>query len=285
MLKKSVEDFKQHVKTRNWVVGAIATLIVFVTVLNYSLSFFGYGFAGPVQNTTDIILFSLVAFFFAAVLNRAAVPWINKVMENAEIESKLLFSKLVGAIFFGSAFVVVLWRLGVTGQNIALVLGFTATGFALSIREFLVSYLAWFVLLTKKPFRINDCIRIEGFEGRVKHIGTFYVVLDETPETESDFHKIPIVMFIQKPVRNFQKGVLRDSVCVKVQGVKDLRNKMKSVEREFSQLFSSPPSVSIDVMDKEFVVKVAYTYELENKVKKRKMIVESLGEVFNKQPA
>jgi len=281
MIKKSVEDFKQHIKAKNWIIGATASLFVIVFGLNYVLKFFGYEFATVVQNATDILIFILGTFFIAALLNRLSIPWVDRVTRNTEIENKLLFSKLIGAIFFGSAIVIILWRLGVTGQNIALVLGFTATGFALSIRDVITSFLAWFVLLTKKPFRIQDSIRIEGLEGKVRHIGTFYVVLDENPESDLDFYKVPTTLFIQKPIRNFQNGYLKDSITVKLKDPSSWKKKSEKVKSELSSLLSKNATLSLHIEDKEFVAHVIYEYKLGSKRKVKSTISEVLLETFS----
>ncbi len=76
------------------------------------------------------------------------------------------------------ATVIVFLHIGIGIQNVALFLGLTATGFAFAIRDVVLSYIIWFILLTKKPFKIGDYINVAGEEGQVKHIGMFYVLID-----------------------------------------------------------------------------------------------------------
>jgi small-conductance mechanosensitive channel len=88
-----------------------------------------------------------------------------------------------------------------------------ATGFAFAIRDVILSYFIWFILLTKKPFKIGDYIRVgddDSLEGLVKHIGLFYVVVDPTPETYEDYFKIPNKMFLEKPIKNYGRGKFRN---------------------------------------------------------------------------
>ncbi len=103
------------------------------------------------------------------------------------------------------ATIIALWELGVTASNITIFVGFVATGIALSIRDVITSYLVWFILLTKRPFRIGDYIKIGDDEGRVLHIGTFFVLIDDSPERPDDYVRIPNRIFLEKPVANFGK--------------------------------------------------------------------------------
>lgn len=284
--KQNLDQFKAHVKKRNWIVAVTALLVVLVTGINVALEFLDYEFADAVYQTTTTILFIFATFFIASLLNRFSVPWVKRMTMNAEVENRLLFSKLIGVTIFAVAMVISLWRLGVNGQNIALVLGFTATGFALSIRDSIASYLAWFVLLTKRPFRIHDNIRVEGIEGQVQHIGTFYVVIDETPRDKNqDFYKVPTVHFVQKPIRNFRDSRFQDTMTASFTKSRKWRSKLDKLREQLGDATPYPCHVSVEAQDKDFVVKVTYEYTLREKQDIKQTIGAAMFNVLATQPS
>jgi small-conductance mechanosensitive channel len=121
-------------------------------------------------------------------------------------EEKILLSKAYVAFIYALSTLVVFWQLGIDTRDIAIFLGLIATGFAFALRDIIFSYFAWFILLTKKPFKIGDYIEVGDEQGMVKHIGLFYVVVDPTPSTYEDFHKIPNKVFLEKAITNHGKG-------------------------------------------------------------------------------
>lgn len=149
----------------------------------------------------------LMAYSLAYVTAQVTVNSImNFFGDTFEPEQRILLSKIYVALLYTLATIFVFMELGVTSQNIAIFLGLIATGFAFAIRDIILSYIAWFILLTKTPFRIGDYISVEGVEGLVKHIGMFYVLIDDSPETYEDFYKVPNKLFLDKPIHNYGKN-------------------------------------------------------------------------------
>lgn len=149
----------------------------------------------------------LMAYSLAYVTAQVTVNSImNFFGDTFEPEQRILLSKIYVALLYTLATIFVFMELGVTSQNIAIFLGLIATGFAFAIRDIILSYIAWFILLTKTPFRIGDYICVEGVEGLVKHIGMFYVLIDDSPETYEDFYKVPNKLFLDKPIHNYGKN-------------------------------------------------------------------------------
>jgi small-conductance mechanosensitive channel len=282
-LRTNIDEFRAHVKKRNWLLLTTGAVLAVIATLNWVLQRYEYGFAPAVQTTTETVLFAIATLFVATTANRLLVPWIKRLTEKAEPENQILVSKSIGLFIFSLATVVILWRFGVDGQNIALVLGFLTTGFALSVRDIIASYLAWFVLLTKRPFRIGDTVRIDGSEGEVKHIGTFYVVLDENPTNDEDFYKIPTVHFIQKPLRNFQQHACQDTLTVEIQRTKGWKETLNELEAALEEL-ETPTKLGLDVEEKAFVAKVAFTYTLRNKSSVKNAVTQTVLRVLSEEP-
>lgn len=150
------------------------------------------------------IIVVLVSFGGATLFIRLTISFIMNQFEGiGQQEERILLSKLYILLVYVLATVAVFLHMGIGIQNVALFLGLTATGFAFAIREVVLSYIIWFMLLTKKPFKIGDYINVAGQEGQVKHIGMFYVVVDASPHTYADYTKIPNKVFLEKPIRNY----------------------------------------------------------------------------------
>jgi|GEM_PF-732489 len=155
----------------------------------------------------ETIVLVLMAFIMATVLIKVTVYLIPDSFGNAgEQEEKILLSKMYMAFVYSVAALVVFWQLGLSLQNIAIFLGLLTTGFAFALRDILLSYFAWFILLTKKPFKIGDYIEVGEEEGIVKHVGLFYVVVDPYPYVYNDFYKIPNKTFLENSIRNHGRG-------------------------------------------------------------------------------
>ena len=150
------------------------------------------------------IIVILVSFGGATLFIRLTINLIAGKFEGiGQPEERILFSKLYILLVYVLATVIVFLHIGIGIQNVALFLGLTATGFAFAIRDVVLSYIIWFMLLTKKPFKIGDYIKVGAEEGQVKHIGMFYVVVDASPDTYADYTKIPNKVFLEKPIRNY----------------------------------------------------------------------------------
>lgn len=143
------------------------------------------------------------SYFIASILIRLTADLVSRLIKDAEIEHKLLVRKAYSGLIYALATLLILWKLGLSIQNLTILLGFVATGFAFAVRDVVLAYLAWYVLLIKRPFRIGDHIKIGDDEGKVMHIGTFHVLIDNSPNTKDDFIRIPGRLFLEKPLRNF----------------------------------------------------------------------------------
>ncbi|OPY21246.1 MAG: Mechanosensitive ion channel [Methanomethylovorans sp. PtaU1.Bin093] len=150
------------------------------------------------------IIVILVSFGGATLFIRLTINLIAGKFEGiGQPEERILFSKLYILLVYVLATVIVFLHIGIGIQNVALFLGLTATGFAFAIRDVVLSYIIWFILLTKKPFKIGDYINVAGEEGQVKHIGMFYVLIDPSPDTYADYTKVPNKVFLEKPIHNY----------------------------------------------------------------------------------
>ena len=97
-------------------------------------------------------------------------------------------------------------------MDLTLYIGFVSAGIAFALREVFVSIVAWFVILTQKPFEVGDRICINGQTGDVIDIKLFHFIIMEIsdkPLGEQSTGKIAHVpnnyIFLHK-VNNANKG-------------------------------------------------------------------------------
>ena len=65
-------------------------------------------------------------------------------------------------------------------NNLGTFLGLAGAGLTVALKDFIVGFLGWFVLMGKNGIRISDLVEINGVTGEVVDIGMFYTELLET---------------------------------------------------------------------------------------------------------
>ena len=168
----------------------------------------------------EAIVIVLISYTLATVFIRLTVYLVpDRLGDAGEQEEKILFSKMYTSFIYSIAILIAFWQLGLDIQNIAIFLGLITTGFAFALRDIIFSYFAWFILLTKKPFKIGDYIEVGDEQGIVTHVGLFYVGVDPYPRVYSDFYKIPNKTFLEKTIRNHGRGKFKLSFDLYLQEI------------------------------------------------------------------
>lgn len=248
MVKKNIvskisESINNHQKGLNRLIfifgGILALFITLIVVDNYEL----ISFSKTIINVLKTLAVIVSSYFIASVIIRFTSSWSVKFIKDEDIETKLIMSKVYSFMIYLLATAFVLWKIGVTIQNIALMSGLIATGLAFALREVLLSFFVWLILLVKKPFRIGDNIKIGEEEGVVKHIGIFYVHVDNTPESYDDYVKVPNKLFIDKAIYNYGKKPVPIKISMNIKPeTKDIYKKIKLLtERmDFVEIYKKP---------------------------------------------
>ena len=65
-------------------------------------------------------------------------------------------------------------------NDVGTVVGLAAAGLSVALKDFIVGFLGWFVLMGKNGIRVGDQVEINGVTGEVVEIGMFYTELLET---------------------------------------------------------------------------------------------------------
>lgn len=272
----NLTKIRSRIRAQNIRIAMFAAILGIVLLLNWLSN--RYSAPQIALNVLQTIAFGAVMFFIASVIVRLTTKPVQTLASDAELEARLILSKLYSSAVYLTAFVIILVRLGVNAGNITIFLGFVATGFAFSIRDVITAYLAWFILLTKKPFRIGETIEIDGLIGRVQHIGTFYVILDPTPDTRSDYLRVPNILFLQKPIRNYGLERIPGVFEVHIKKIPATFAKRKaSVESELADLGAI---VSVNASERSLTVLCEYTYTLSDRYAARHRVAEAIARTF-----
>ncbi|MBI4448660.1 mechanosensitive ion channel [Candidatus Woesearchaeota archaeon] len=150
----------------------------------------------------------ILPYLIAAIIVRISVNHVMGLFDtNVSIEHRLLLRKAYTGFIYMFATLVALYELGVAAQNITILVGLITTALALAMKDIITSYLTWYILLTKRPFKIGEYIKIGDEQGIVEHIGTFHVLLNDSPERNKEFIRVPNKVFLEKPIYNFGRSV------------------------------------------------------------------------------
>lgn len=225
------------------------------------------------------VLLVFIILFAVTVISRLTKKYVHRFFD--EPEEKIFYSKIYIWSLFAIGLLIILNHFGVSLSNITIFIGLMATGLAFAVRDILVMIIAWMILLRKKPFKIGDYIRIGEDEGKVKHIGTFYVLLDKAHNLPDDFIRVPNRLFLEKSVNNLGKNQFFERLQFRLE--KFPEGSSLTIENLKSLVLSSASgiellSVYIDIIDEKLMLVVEYLVEFKHRQYKRSEIVKVVVE-------
>ena len=205
----------------------------------------------------------------------------NMFRKEMEIEQRIIISKLYSIALYSIAFLVAFWRAGVSLGNLTLFVGLIATGFAFAIRDLLLSFFAWFIILNKKPFQMGDYIKIGNEMGLVTRIGTFFFTLETG--TPGEFIKVPNSLVLTNPIQN--KGEERFKEVVKVKLTSMPENMEEKISELGTFLRSRVPDkelvkVRLDADEKNWYLVASYFISFKQEQLKTTVLIE-INRIFN----
>jgi small-conductance mechanosensitive channel len=129
---------------------------------------------GMIQSTLWILLIVLAAYLAGLAVDRR--------LSAAGMERTRLHTLRVVIRFAVQAVGVLLALLVVLGvpQQIPTLLGFAGAGLTVALKDFIVGFFGWFVLMGKNGLRVGDWVEINGVAGEVVEINLLRTVLLET---------------------------------------------------------------------------------------------------------
>jgi small-conductance mechanosensitive channel len=123
---------------------------------------------------TVILFILLIAIFFSNWLERllGTLP-----LARRQVETLRAVTRLTLQIF--AVLLTLLVIFGPPGQ-LGTFLGLAGAGLTVALKDFIVSFVGWFVLMGRNGIRLGDWVEINGVSGEVVELGMFHTVLLET---------------------------------------------------------------------------------------------------------
>lgn len=169
----------------------------------------------PLVRTGQVVLILVLAWLAQRILTRG-ITRLGHRYPQLPAELLVPLRGLTRWLILGSAFMLVLERLGVSAQ----VLWGALTGFVavaaiafFAIWSVLSNLFCALLIFALGPFRIGDCVEVletadkPGVRGRVLDINLFYTTLEDlTGDAPGTWIQIPNSLFFQKAVRRWRNG-------------------------------------------------------------------------------
>src|SRR5437763_1008086 len=138
--------------------------------------------AGQERVILHACLISVAIVLAAILLLLFAEGWLERLLERARVDRRQLATlrNVAGvALQIVGVVVILLVVVGVPGQ-LGTMLGLAGAGLTVALKDFIVAFIGWFVLMGRNGMRIGDWVEINGVSGEVVELGMFRTVLLET---------------------------------------------------------------------------------------------------------
>jgi len=122
-----------------------------------------------------VVLGALLLLLF---INR----WLETLLTRAPIDRRQVATlrSVVGvSLQIVGVVLILLVLIGMPG-NIGTMIGLAGAGLTVALKDFIIGFLGWFVLMGKHGIRVGDWVEINGVSGEVVQLGIFHTVLLET---------------------------------------------------------------------------------------------------------
>jgi len=124
--------------------------------------------------TAIVLAIAIIGLFFNT--------WLEKVLGKLHVDRRQMQTLRATARVTVQVIAVLLVLLVVFGppSNLGTFIGLATAGLTVALKDFIVGFLGWFVLMGKNGIRLGDWVEINGVTGEVVEIGLFHTVLLET---------------------------------------------------------------------------------------------------------
>jgi Mechanosensitive ion channel, beta-domain len=125
---------------------------------------------------------SVLAILVIAIVGLLLDHWLKRILGTMAIERRrvaTLRSATRVMLQIGGVLVVLLIIFG-PPTELGTFLGLAGAGLTVALKDFIISFIGWFVLMGKNGIRLGDWVEINGVTGEVVELGMFRTVLLET---------------------------------------------------------------------------------------------------------
>jgi small-conductance mechanosensitive channel len=133
---------------------------------------------------------SIAAILVIALIAILVARWIEHVIGGATMDRRRAQTAYMVSRVSLQVVAVLLILLVIFGppNNLGTFLGLAGAGLTVALKDFIVGFFGWFVLMGKNGIRIGDLVEINGVTGEVVELGIFYTVLLETGSWSESGH-------------------------------------------------------------------------------------------------
>jgi small-conductance mechanosensitive channel len=128
------------------------------------------------------MLFGCLIILAIALLGLYASSWLDSVAGKVSTDRRQTqFLRTISRVFlqFVAVLLILLVIFGPPGQ-LGTFLGLAGAGLTVALKDFIVGFIGWIMLMRKNGIRLGDWVEINGVTGEVVEIGPFHTVLLET---------------------------------------------------------------------------------------------------------
>jgi small-conductance mechanosensitive channel len=127
-------------------------------------------------------LFGVLIILVIGIIGLYFSSWMDTLigqltMDRRQVQSLRTVTRV--SLQFVALLLMLLVILGPPGQ-LGTFLGLAGAGLTVALKDFIVGFIGWFVLMGKNGLRLGDWVEINGVSGEVQEIGPFHTVLLET---------------------------------------------------------------------------------------------------------
>ncbi len=166
--RKEIAEYDQHIQTEQQLAADYGTWVTFVGARQ--------------QSFLHRFLISLCWILLIAVLVLIANHWVQRFFARFAHERRQLHTIRALILFVLQAVGLLLILLILFGMpsNFATVLALVGAGLTVALKDFIVGFFGWFVLMGKDGIRPGDWVEISGVGGEVLKVGFLHTVVLET---------------------------------------------------------------------------------------------------------
>ncbi len=231
---------------------------------------------------SQVILIALILLLIANIVIKFTENRVFRFFrDEIDIEQRIFITKIYKTLIHIIVIAIIMSRLGLSVNSITLFIGFIATGLALALKDILISYFVWFIIIAKKPFRIGDYIVHGEVKGTIVRIGTFFTTLSiKRDSPDNNIIKLPNKILLDKPIIDYGSG---NEI---VQNVKiRLKSLPENLDKTFSHLKASlkkalggedPIDVYLDMENNEIILIVSFNVMIDNKFQIQSKVIACL---------
>ena len=144
------------------------------------------GWSGVVASQTRVLSNELLrgaaTILAIIIIGMVLTRWIEYLLAThmADHRKAQTLTMITGATFQVGGVLLILLVVFGPPSDLGTVLGLIGAGLTFALKDFIIGFLGWFVLMGKNGIRVGDQVEVNGVTGEVIEIGMFYTVLLET---------------------------------------------------------------------------------------------------------